>query len=224
MDTPLDRRRRNELVALLLRVGDITTERVAAAFKAVPRHAFVQPEHRHLAYENFPLPIGYGQTISQPTMVAIMTEWLRVAADERVLEIGTGSGYQAAILAELGAWVVTLECVAPLACRAGATLRELGYGGAKVLCADGSGGWPPAAPYDGIIVTAAAPVVPSQLKAQLAEGGRLVIPVGGLYSQTLTTVTRRGESFEVEESIGCVFVPLVGTFGFPTDWRQAVLM
>lgn len=220
MDTALDKRKRRELVQQLQRLGDITSEQVASAFMAVQRHAFVPPEYRHLAYENFPLPIGYGQTISQPTMVAIMTERLGVEPGERVLEIGTGSGYQAAILAELGARVLTIERVAPLACRAGAVLRELGYDEVLVVCADGSGGWPPAAPYDAIIVTAAAPVVPEQLKAQLADGGRLAIPVGGLYSQTLNVVTRRGEGFEVEESIGCVFVPLVGTFGFPRGWRK----
>jgi protein-L-isoaspartate(D-aspartate) O-methyltransferase len=155
-------------------------------------------------------------------MVAIMTEHLAVKPGDRVLEIGTGSGYQAAILAQLGAWVLSLEFVVPLALSAGSVLRELGYTRVMVLCADGSGGWPPAAPYDGIVVTAAAPVVPAQLKAQLAEGGRLVIPVGGLYSQTLTVVTRRGDEYEADESIGCVFVPLVGTFGFPKGWRELV--
>jgi protein-L-isoaspartate(D-aspartate) O-methyltransferase len=222
VETPLERRKRSELVELLGRFGDITAPRVAAAFETVARQSFIPPEYRHLAYENFPLPIGYGQTISQPTMVAIMTEHLAVKPGDRVLEIGTGSGYQAAILAQLGAWVLSLEFVVPLALSAGSVLRELGYTRVMVLCADGSGGWPPAAPYDGIVVTAAAPVVPAQLKAQLAEGGRLVIPVGGLYSQTLTVVTRRGDEYEADESIGCVFVPLVGTFGFPKGWRELV--
>jgi protein-L-isoaspartate(D-aspartate) O-methyltransferase len=218
VDTPPEKERRLELVELLRLLGDISTPRVAAAFEAVPRQAFVQPEYRHLSYDNYPLPIGYGQTISQPTMVAIMTECLQAGPGDVVLEIGTGSGYQAAILAELGTWVLSLEYIAPLACTAGSILRSLGYDQVAVVCADGSGGWPPAAPYDGILVTAAAPEVPPQLKAQLADGGRLVIPVGGLYNQTLTTITRRGDEFEVQEGIGCVFVPLVGAFG----WKEMV--
>ncbi len=220
VDTPLDKKRRIELVEQLRSLGDISGPRVAAAFETVPRHAFVKPEYHDLAYANHPLPIGFNQTISQPTMVAIMTECLQVKQGDRVLEIGTGSGYQAAILAELGAWVLTLECLEPLACRAGSTLRGLGYDQVTVVCADGSGGWPPAAPYDGILVTAAAPVVPHKIQAQLADGGRLVIPVGGLYNQILNTITRRGGEYEVQEGIRCVFVPLVGTFGFPPSWKE----
>lgn len=222
MYTSVDKMRRMELVEWLRACGDITDPRVAAAFETVPRQAFVAPELRDFAYNNTPLPIGFGQTISQPTMVAIMTELLQVEPGDRVLEIGTGSGYQAAVLAELGAWVITLERVFALARRAAATLRGLGYDQVVVLCADGSGGWHPAAPYDGILVTAAAPIVPAQLKAQLADGGRLIIPVGRRYHQTLEQITRRGETYRIEESIGCVFVPLVGTFGFPGDHREPV--
>jgi protein-L-isoaspartate(D-aspartate) O-methyltransferase len=211
-------------VARLREYGDIRDPRVAAAFEAVPRQAFVGPELRHHAYDNSPLPIGCGQTISQPTMVAIMTEALQVKPGDRILEIGTGSGYQAAILAELGAWVLSLERIAYLACRASATLKSLGYDQVLVICADGSGGWPPAAPYDGILVTAAAPSVPLQLKEQLADGGRLVIPVGGLHHQRLERIIRRGDEFETEESIGCVFVPLVGDHGFPENYREPVPM
>jgi protein-L-isoaspartate(D-aspartate) O-methyltransferase len=220
--TSVDKMRRMELVEWLRACGDITYPRVAAAFETVPREAFVAPELRDFAYNNAPLPIGFGQTISQPTMVAIMTELLRVEPGDRILEVGTGSGYQAAILAELGARVITLERVFALAHRAASTLRELGYDQVLVLCADGSGGWQPAAPYDGILVTAAAPIVPPQLKAQLADGGRLIIPVGGRYHQTLERITRRRETYRTEESIGCVFVPLVGTFGFPGEDREPI--
>lgn len=188
---------------------------VLEAMRAVPRHLFV-PEHlREDAYQDRPLPIGEGQTISQPYIVAAMTERLAVDGRHVVLEIGTGSGYQTAILARLAHHVVTIERHARLSARAADVLFELGVTNVQVVVGDGSEGYPPAAPYDRTLVAAGAPVVPNALKQQLADNGRLVIPVGPPGFQRLVLVERLGNTFTEYEGEGCVFVPLVGRHGWP---------
>jgi protein-L-isoaspartate(D-aspartate) O-methyltransferase len=200
-----------------IRRRGISDERVLAAMRKIPRHLFVNPIDQEVVYEDRPLPIGEGQTISQPYMVAIMTQSLEVRSQDRVLEIGTGSGYQTSILAELARAVFSIERIPKLHQKALSILRQLGYENISLLNGDGSKGWPEKAPFDGIIVTAAAPEVPETLKTQLAEGGRLVIPVGPRYSQTLYRITRRGRNYEEEDITGCVFVPLVGDFGWKDE-------
>jgi protein-L-isoaspartate(D-aspartate) O-methyltransferase len=182
--------------------------------REVPRHLFVPPEWRHEAYSDRPLPIGDDQTISQPYMVAIMTQNLALLGHEHVLEIGTGSGYQAAVLSRLAAYVSSIEYFAALADSARALLQPLGYTNVEVMVGDGGLGLPAQAPYDGIIVAAAAPHVPQPLLAQLAEGGRLVIPVGSATSQELFIITRRGDYYAQERSVPCRFVPLLGEEGW----------
>ncbi len=190
--------------------------RVLEAMSKVPRHTFVPEAHRGAAYEDRPLPIGEGQTISQPYMVAVMTQSLELKGEERVLEIGTGSGYQTAILAELAKEVCTIERIPALLERAQSTLQSLGYENIFFKIGDGTKGWPEKAPFDGIIVTAGAPEIPQTLLAQLADGGRLVIPVGPRYTQTLYKVMRRGKNYQEEDITGCVFVPLLGEYG----WKE----
>lgn len=195
----------------------IKDERVLNAFRKVPRHEFMPENIRSAAYDDSALPIGEGQTISQPYMVAIMTELLGLKDKEKdkVLEVGTGSGYQAAILAELSGKVYTIERIAVLSDRAKDVLSKLGYSNVEFLVGDGTEGYAQAAPYDAIIVTAGCPGIPQPLVDQLSEGGRLVIPVGETYLQTLTIVTKEKGKIKIEESIGCVFVPLVGKYGWP---------
>jgi protein-L-isoaspartate(D-aspartate) O-methyltransferase len=205
---------RIRMVETQIKARGIKDERVLEAMKKVPRHLFVPLETAEAAYSDRPLPIGYGQTISQPYMVAVMTEALRLEGPERVLEVGTGSGYQAAVLGELASRVVTTERVPELAEEARRVLRELGYANIEVIMADGSGGHPAGAPYDAIMVTAGAPEIPRVLVDQLAEGGRLVIPVGNSYQQTLTRLTRLGREQKTERLEGCVFVPLIGEYGW----------
>ncbi len=203
------------MVARQLEARGVRDERVLAAMRKVPRHRFVPERHRAAAYDDNPLPIGEGQTISQPYMVATMTEQLALAGDERVLEIGTGSGYQAAVLSELAAEVISLERHRALAQDAGDLLAELGYTNVQVEVADGTLGWPAGAPYDGILVTAGAPKTPRELREQLAKGGRLVIPVGDIHTQVVEIHTRTGpESWSVRTSTACRFVPLVGQEGW----------
>jgi protein-L-isoaspartate(D-aspartate) O-methyltransferase len=193
----------------------IRDTRVLDAMRRVPRHEFVELETQGLAYADRALPIGDGQTISQPYMVAAMTEALRLHGRERVLDVGTGSGYQAAILAELAREVVTIERRPELADAARKRLDSLGYRNVRVLVGDGSVGYVDDAPYDGILVAAASPRVPESLKHQLADGGRLVIPVGPPDQQRLTIVCRDGDRFVESVHEGCVFVPLVGAEGWP---------
>ena len=198
---------RARMVARQLRARGITDERVLAAMAKVPRHEFVPAASRPLAYEDEPLPIGHGQTISQPYIVAAMTELARVDARSRVLEIGTGSGYQAAVLAEIARDVYTIEIVEALATEATRTLRRLGYGAVRVRHGDGYRGWKEAAPFDAIIVTAAPPTVPPALLDQLAPGGRLVIPVGD-EDQELQVHRRTADGFEVTRHFPVRFVPM----------------
>jgi protein-L-isoaspartate(D-aspartate) O-methyltransferase len=175
----------------------------------IPRERFVPPESQHFAYEDRPLPIGLDQTISQPFIIALMTQALELTGKEKVLELGTGSGYQAAILAELARLVITVERLAPLAGTAKKVLDSLGYTNIVVHLAKDTLGWPDEAPYDAIIVTAGAPRVPADLLAQLAIDGRLVIPVGSRYVQELYKVTKRGRKNIVENLGGCCFVSLI---------------
>jgi len=208
---------RRQMVQRQLRDRDIVDGRVLAAMEQVPRHRFVLPVDEWAAYDDKPLHIGLGQTISQPYMVARMTELLRLEPGDKVLEIGTGSGYQAAILSRLAGQVWTIERHPSLAERARRLLAGMGYGNVQVLVGDGSRGWAAEAPYDGIVVTAAAPVVPKDLQAQLAPGARLVIPVGDPWSQWLTVVERTEKGFRETQVLGCRFVPLVGEQAYPED-------
>jgi protein-L-isoaspartate(D-aspartate) O-methyltransferase len=191
----------------------VRDKRVLDAVGRVPRERFVNPVDLDEAYADHPLGIGCGQTISQPYIVALMTEMLGLEGSERVLEVGTGSGYQAAILAELAAEVYSVERHDGLSARAGKILAELGCANVHLRVGDGTLGWEEQAPYDAIMVTAAGPRVPESLKRQLADGGRLIAPVGRYGHQTLMRVTRRGKKFKEERGIGCVFVRLIGAEG-----------
>jgi protein-L-isoaspartate(D-aspartate) O-methyltransferase len=188
--------------------------RVIQAMKKVPRHLFIDKTYYHQAYNDYPLPIGQNQTISQPYMVASMTELLELKGDERVLEIGTGSGYQTAILALLCSKVYSVERISELTRKARLTLKQLGFSNINLIVRDGTLGWPEFAPYNGIIVTAGAPEIPDALIEQLANNGRMVIPVGNEASQTLNFVEKHKGRIYRKESFGCTFVPLVGKGGW----------
>jgi len=189
---------------------EIKDERVLSAMGRVPREMFVSSAHHQAAYEDRPLPIELGQTISQPLIVAMMTEALELSGKERVLEIGTGSGYQAAILAELARWVVTVERHQQLAEKAKEVLDKLGYTNIEVHLAERTLGWHQGAPYDAIVVTAGAPKVSQELLDQLAAGGRLVVPVGSRYEQDLLKVTKQNHEITIQNLGPCRWVPLVG--------------
>ncbi|MGB2867621.1 MAG: protein-L-isoaspartate(D-aspartate) O-methyltransferase [Bacteroidota bacterium] len=197
----------------LLRQRGITDDRILSAMAKVDRHSFVLKPFVNRAYDDTALPIGSSQTISQPYTVAFMTQELGVRKDSKVLEVGTGSGYQAAILAELGCRVFTIERHMELHLEARKLLENLGYRIAS-RCGDGTVGWSEFAPYDAIIVTAAAPEVPEPLLKQLADGGKLVVPVGDLEIQKLRVVTKRGDKYEIKEAHGFKFVPLIGKKGW----------
>jgi protein-L-isoaspartate(D-aspartate) O-methyltransferase len=192
-------------------IGDA---RVLAALRAVPRERFVAEDQREQAYRNAPLPIGEGQTISQPFVVAVMLQELGLDGSERVLEVGTGSGYQTALLAALANRVVSIERHASLAALAEARLNALGYRNVEIRVGDGSVGWPAAAPYDAIVVSAGAPVVPGALLDQLGDGGTLVAPVGSMTGQDLVVVTRHGTKLERQSRGAVRFVPLIGEQGW----------
>lgn len=193
---------------------DITDSRVLQAMREVPRHLFVAPEWRPDAYSDRPLPIGEGQTISQPYMVALMLQSLRLCPEARVLEVGTGSGYQAAVLSCLVAQVYSIEYFPGLAHRARRLLSELGYTNVHIIVGDGGEGVAQYAPYDGIVVAAGAPEIPRPLRQQLADGGRLVIPVGEVHDQELLVIMRHGSDYSKERSVPCRFVPLLGKAGW----------
>ncbi len=209
--------RRLRMVEEQLYQRDIRDRRVLEAMARVPRHLFVPPEYRSHAYADGPLPIGESQTISQPYIVALMTQMLALKGDEKVLEVGTGSGYQAAILGLLGREVHTVERFPDLAERAARVLDELGYKNVYVHVGDGSLGWPGNAPYKAIIVTAAAPRTPQPLLDQLEDGGRLVIPIGGYGGQYLELWERHGDDYTHEAVAPVAFVPLRGQYGWDED-------
>jgi protein-L-isoaspartate(D-aspartate) O-methyltransferase len=206
---------RASMVERQLSARGIRDGRVLAAMGLVPREAFVSPEARRSAYEDEALPIGLGQTISQPYMVAATCELLGLDGSERVLDVGTGSGYAAAVLAELAAEVVTIERLPKLAERARSTLAACGYGRVDVRTGDGSLGVVDKAPFDAIAVAAAAPGIPPSLYAQLGPGGRIVLPVGTLHDQRLVLVVRTRQGPSERRSLPCRYVPLVGAEGFP---------
>jgi protein-L-isoaspartate(D-aspartate) O-methyltransferase len=212
----LERDRKRMVKTQILQRG-LRNERVLAAFEQVPRHLFVPEEYRFSAYDDSPLPIGFSQTISQPYIVALMTDRLELSGDERVLEIGTGSGYQAAILSILVEEVHTVEFIPELATNAEETLKALGLDNVHVHVGDGSLGWPEAAPYNGILVAAAAPQVPKVLLDQLEEGGRLILPVGARGMQNLEIWERNGDEFKNKIETAVAFVPLRGKQGWDRE-------
>jgi len=218
MDTEIHRDRfaaeRQNMVASQLRARGIHDERVLAAMERVPRHEFVAERFHDRAYEDHPIPIAEGQTISQPYIVAFMLESLTLEPNSKVLEVGTGSGYQTALLAELSGYVTSIERIPGLAQEAQSTLPRLGYGNVNIIVGDGSQGLPDAAPYDAIIVAAAAPRVPPALFEQLAENGRMVIPVGLPDAQELQLVRKLNGRPMIQRLEGCRFVPLIGAQGY----------
>jgi len=214
-------RLRRRMVEEQLRRRGIRDRRVLEAMQTVPRHLFVPEADRAQAYEDMPLPIGYQQTISQPYIVALMLEALQLTGGERVLEVGTGSGYQAALLGWLARHVYTAEIVPELVRSARRILSRLGCENVEVVAANGSIGWKAGAPYDAIIVAAASPVVPHSLLEQLREGGRLVLPVGEFFSQVLLRVWKRRGEIITENLGGCAFVPLVGEEGWKSGTFSA---
>ncbi len=208
-------REREAMVEHQIRDRGIRDERVLAAMREIPRHLFVPKGYERAAYEDRPLPIGEGQTISQPYIVAVMTEQLELAPQDRVLEIGSGSGYQAALLAGLAGTVISIERLEGVAEQARENLARAGVTGVRIVVGDGTEGYPPEAPYDAIIVTAASPGVPEPLIEQLAEGGRLIAPIGPRDCQDLVKLVKREGKVETIPLGGVCFVPLIGQFG----WR-----
>ena len=204
------------MVAEQLIARNISESKVLEAFRKVPRHEFVPEDLRQSAYNDYPLPIGENQTISQPYMVALMTECLKLKGAEKVLEVGTGSGYQAAVLGEIAGEVYSVERFKDLADKASKVLNLLGYKNIHIRVGDGTLGWSEFAPYDGIVVTAGAPGIPESLVKQLKPEGRLIIPVDrGGFGQTLTLVERIGRTTRTSDICACTFVPLVGKEGWP---------
>ncbi|MEW6685826.1 MAG: protein-L-isoaspartate(D-aspartate) O-methyltransferase [Candidatus Edwardsbacteria bacterium] len=205
---------RNLMVEQQLKRRGIKDPRVLEVMNKVPRHLFVDEALQERAYDDYPLPIGEGQTISQPYMVAAMTEALELEGNEKILEIGTGSGYQTAILAELANQVFSIERLAKIARRAREVLDKLGYQNIAIRMGDGTIGWNEFAPYDRVLITAGAPDVPKPLLEQLTEDGKMVIPLGDLYSQVLTVVEKNNSKSKIHRLFGCVFVPLIGKYGW----------
>ena len=218
--TDTDQMSRTRAALLAELAMEVKDSRVLDAMARVPRERFVPEDVRPFVYENRPMPIGYGQTISQPLIVALMTEALQLTGGERVLEVGTGSGYQAAILSLLATEVITVERIAPLARRAAQTLSELGYANVQVHVVAEELGWPQGIPYEAIIVTAAAPEVPRELLEQLAPGGRLVIPVGPRDIQELVRIVKTPQGAQRHNLGACRFVPLVGKGAWPEGWAS----
>ena len=209
---------REAMVRSQLLARGIIDQKVLTAMRTVERHRFVNEENELYAYEDRPIPIGLGQTISQPFMVALMTQTLGLTGDERVLEIGTGSGYQTAILAELAQSVFTIERLEPLQKHARRVLDALGYTNIHYKAGDGTLGWRENAPYDRILVSAGAPRVPEKLFEQMAVGGKMVAPIGGRFTQELNLVVKKaGGTMKIIPKGGCVFVPLIGKNGWTED-------
>ncbi len=208
---------RRRMVEQQLQSRGITDDRVLRAFLEVPRHRFVESALEAQAYSDRALPIGHGQTISQPYMVAVMTQELELEPEDRVLEIGTGSGYQAAVLSRLARSVFTVERHGELAEKAKRVFADLGYTNILQRVGDGTLGWKQYAPYDAIVVTAGAPRVPEALRRQVSEGGRLVVPTGSRGSQMLRVLRREGETFQEHSCVPCIFVPLVGQEGWERE-------
>lgn len=219
-DRELESARERMVEQQLVKRG-IHDARVLEAMRSVPRHRFVPPQDQPLAYADGPLPIGHRQTISQPFIVALMTQLLELEGDEKVLEVGAGSGYQAAVLAHVAKQVYSVERIPELAAKAESILRELGFENVQIEVGDGTQGLPAHAPYDAIIVTAAAPRVPQPLKDQLDDGGRLVLPVGSQLGQMLERWRRDGDHYERETLTPVAFVPLVGEEGWESDDRPS---
>lgn len=206
---------RNAMVEEQLIPRGISDKKVLEVFRRLPRHEFVGKDFLQSAYNDYPLPIGENQTISQPYMVALMTESLHLTGSEKIMEVGTGSAYQAAILAELVKEVYSVERFQSLANTAYSILERLGYKNVKIRAGDGTLGWEEFAPYDGIIVTAGAPGIPESFIRQLKDGGRLVIPIGSSgFGQILTLVEKIGNTIRTSEICGCMFVPLIGKEGW----------
>lgn len=210
-------RMREEMVHDQLIRRGISDPKTLTAFRKVPRHLFIREEMRSHAYSDYPVPIGFNQTISQPYMVALMTELLELKGGEKVLEIGTGSGYQLAILAEMAGSVYSVERFADLAETSKSILLSLGYKNFKIKIGDGTLGWEEESPYDAIVVTAGAPHIPKHLTDQLKDGGRLVMPVGGGLGQILIRGRKTANIMKTEDICPCTFVPLVGKEGWPSD-------
>ncbi len=217
MDIIAFQRLRDAMVENQLIPRGIKDRRVLDSMRRIPRHLFIDKSMWYEAYDDMALPVGEGQTISQPYMVAVMTELLELRGDEKILELGTGSGYQAAILAELSREVYTIERVQSLSNKAGETLRRLGYGNIHRKVGDGTLGWPEAAPFDRILITAGAPDVPEPLIEQLSEGGIILAPVGDRFSQQLVKAVKLKGKLSKEYHIPCMFVPLVGKYGWKSD-------
>lgn len=207
-------RLREEMVKKFVIDAGIKDERIIAAMRKIPRHLFMETALAHQAYSSATLPIGFGQTISHPTTVAWMTEALEIEESNKVLEIGTGSGYQAAVLAELGAKVFTIERISPLGEKARKLFNELGYYSIAVQTGDGTVGWTQFAPFDKIIVTAGSPEIPDALIDQLADNGKLIIPVGDIRNQSFKIIVREGDELKMTTSKSGSFVPLIGRKGW----------
>lgn len=207
------------MVETQIQARGITDGRVLQAMREVPRDQFVPPGDERIAHQDRALPIGYGQTISQPYMVALMCRLLDLQPEHKVLEIGAGSGYQAAVLGQLAAEVYAIEIVPQLVKGAQGVLSRLSYTNVKVIEGDGTLGYPPAAPFDRIIIAAAAPEMPRPLQSQLVDGGKIVAPVGGRGTQTCIVATKRGDDLDIQRDIPCVFVPLVGEHGWRAETR-----
>ena len=197
-----------------LKSRGISSLEVLRAMSVVPREKFVSSEFIEAAYNDGPLSIGSGQTISQPYMVAMMTEALMLKKNDKVLEIGTGSGYQAAVLQEIASHIYSVERISSLAENAKTLLGSLGYSDIKIKVEDGTLGWPEEAPFDAIIVTSGSPNVPETLMSQLSDGGRMIIPVGSRNHQRIIRIIRSGDNYSKEEMLSCIFVPLIGKYGW----------